>query len=319
MAERVTPTSFIYTSAPYPSAHASTIVETTQGILLAAWFGGTAEGRPDVGIYLTRKVRKEWQEPFQVAMGYGPEGQRLPCYNPVLFQPKGGPLMLFYKVGHSPQSWWAYLLLSTDEGLTWSTPKRLPEGFLGPIKNKPVEFGNSIILCPSSTEEHGWQVHFESTTDFGESWSKTLPVNDPSVIGAIQPSILRKNSGIKAVGRTQQGHLFAIDSTDGRTWGPMRLLETKNPNSGIDAVTLHDGRHVLVYNDSSKERTPLCVAVSSDGDRWTKFLTLESDTGEFSYPAVIQARNGEIHIIYTWNRKAIKYAHLQLSQLPTNR
>jgi predicted neuraminidase len=89
-----------------------------------------------------------------------------------------------------------------------------------------------------------------------------------------------------------------------------------NPNSGTDAVTLKDGRHVLVYNPVAKGRSPLAVAVSSAGRAWQRVLTLEDEPGkEFSYPAVIQAPDGRIHITYTWKRQAIRHVVLAPEKL----
>ena len=105
---------FIYENASFPSCHASTIVETQDGTLVAAWFGGTAEKNPDVGIWLSRKIDGKWSEPIEVVNGLkhlDPSSQveRYPTWNPVLFQPqlagKKLPLMLFYKVGPTPETW----------------------------------------------------------------------------------------------------------------------------------------------------------------------------------------------------------------------
>src|SRR5665213_1235209 len=98
--------------------------------------------------------------------------------------------MLFYKIGPDPKSWWGMLMTSSDQGKSWSQLRRLPEGILGPIKNKPVQLANNDILCGSSTEDAGWQVHFERTPDLGQTWVKTGPINQPGEIGAIQPSLL---------------------------------------------------------------------------------------------------------------------------------
>ena len=95
---------FIFERAPFPSAHASTIVETPDG-LVAAWFGGTRERNPDVGIWVSRHSEKGWSSPVEVANGIQSDGTRHPCWNPVLFQPAKGPLILFYKVGPSPSAW----------------------------------------------------------------------------------------------------------------------------------------------------------------------------------------------------------------------
>jgi predicted neuraminidase len=308
---------FIYLTAPFPQCHASTIVETSGG-LVAAWFGGTAERNPDVTIWVSRRVDGKWTPPVSVADGMQPDAKRLPCWNPVLFQPKSGPLMLFYKVGPSPSAWWGMLRTSDDAGKTWNDARRLPDGILGPIKNKPVQLTDGTILSPTSTENRGWQVHFERTTDGGKTWTATEPVNDGRTIGAIQPSILLlPENRLQAVGRTRQGRIFEITSTDGgRSWGAMSLTSLPNPSSGIDAVTLKDGRHLVVYNHTTTGRSPLNVALSDDGKIWKAALVLENERGqEFSYPAVIQSADGLIHITYTWKRQRIKHAVVDPAKL----
>ena len=299
---------FIYESAPFPSCHASTIVETKRG-LMAAWFGGTAEKNPDVGIWTARLVDGKWTAPVEVATGIQPDGTRHPCWNPVLFQPKEGPLQLFYKIGPDPDRWWGMLRTSGDDGATWSEARRLPDGILGVIKNKPVQLANGDILSPTSSEDQGWRVHFERSADGGKTWTATGPVNDGKEIGAIQPSVLfHKDGRLQVIGRTQQGRVFETWSADqGRTWGKMTLLDLPNPNSGIDAVTLADGRFLIVYNHTPKGRSPLNVAISHDGREWKPALVLESDPGEYSYPAVIQTRDGLVHISYTWKRQRVKH------------
>ncbi len=310
-------TEFIYETAPFPSCHASTIVETKSG-LVAAWFGGTRERDPDVGIWLSRHDGKAWSAPVEVANGVRPDGKpRLPTWNPVLFQPAGGELMLFYKMGPSPSTWWGMLMTSSDAGKTWSAPRRLPDGILGPIKNKPVQLANGDILCPTSTEHAGWRVHFERSSDFGKTWQVIGPVNDGKEIGAIQPSILfHSGDRLQAVGRTKQGKIFEISSADsGKTWSPMKLTELPNPNSGIDAVTLKDGRALLIYNHTAKGRTPLNLAVSKDGKEWQAALVLESEPGEYSYPAIIQTHDGLVHATWTWKRQRIKHAVIDPTKL----
>ena len=328
-------TEFIYESAPFPSCHASTIEESSQG-LVAAWFGGTHEKHPDVGIWVSRFHDNRWTEPVEVAngKGAGEKGEQLPTWNPVLFQPQGvvkgesRPLILFYKLGPSPETWWGMMTTSQDGGLTWSKPTRLPDGVLGPIKNKPVELGNGELLCPSSTETEEepskWQVHFERSTDGGVSWSRTKSLNDGVAIQAIQPTMLKLGSKHwLAIGRSRQNKIFETESKDdGVTWAPLSLGSLPNNNSGLDAVTLRDGRHLIVYNHVGGtpgqwggKRTPLNVALSADGHTWTPSVVLENTPGEFSYPAVIQTKDGAIHITYTWNRKKIKHVVLDPTKL----
>ncbi|MCX8155711.1 MAG: exo-alpha-sialidase [Verrucomicrobiae bacterium] len=308
---------FIFEQQPTPQCHASTLVETAEG-LVAAWFGGRHEQNPDVGIWLSRHREGRWSTPVEVANGIQHANKRYPCWNPVLFQPRQGPLMLFYKVGPSPSTWWGMLMTSDDAGQTWSLPRRLPEDILGPVKNKPIQLPNGDILCGSSSEHAGWRVHFERTPDLGRTWELIGPVNDGKELGAIQPSLLiHPNGRLQAVGRTRQGKIFQIWSSDqGKTWGPMTTLDLPNPNAGTDALTLKDGRHVLVYNHTDRGRTPLNVALSNDGQNWQPVLTLEDTPGEYSYPAVIQTRDGLLHITYTWKRLRIKHAVIDLARLP---
>jgi predicted neuraminidase len=261
-----------------------------------------------------------------VADGVGFATNRFPTWNPVLFAPTNGPLMLFYKVGPSPAKWWGMMTTSTDDGKSWAKPVRLPVGILGPIKNKPVQLANGGILCGSSTEDDGRKVHFERTSDFGKTWTSTPPVNDGKTIGAIQPSILFLRDGtLEAIGRTHNDKIFQIASQDNsKTWGDMTLTDLPNPDSGTDAVTLRDGQQLLVYNhntrtgSNNKGRSPLNVAVSPDGKTWLAAMVLEDDPDApsgFAYPAVIQTRDGLVHITYTWERKRIKHVVIDPSKL----
>jgi predicted neuraminidase len=317
---------FAFGDLPTPSCHASTIAETKPGEFIAAWFGGTHEGKPDVGIWTSRLENGSWTPPVEVATGVQPDGKRWPCWNPVLFQKPGGDLLLFYKVGPNPSAWWGLVRTSSDGGRSWSEPVRLSRdgtaidgGPVGPIKNKPVIVGRDVILAPSSTEgAKGWRAHFERSTDGGATWAVIGPVNDGKAIGAIQPSILDLGGGkLLALGRTRSStRLFQIESADGGlTWGEMTLMDLPNPNSGTDAVTLADGRHLLIYNHSEKARSPLTIAVSHDGRSWTPVVTLETEQGEFSYPAIIQAADGKVHVSYTWKRKKIAHAVIDPTKL----
>ena len=301
---------------PTPSCHATTIAETKSG-LVAAWFAGTREGAKDVGIWVSRHDGKGWSKPVEVANGVMSPELRHPCWNPVLFQPKDGPLLLFSKVGPSPSKWWGVLQTSTDDGKTWSTPRRLGEDakighLLGPVKNKPVQLADGSILCPTSTEHDGWRVHFERTRDLGKTWDVIGPIHDGKEFGAIQPSILTHADGtMQVLCRSKQKVVTQSWSRDGgATWGPMTATELPNPNSGTDAVTLADGRQLLVYNHTPTGRGVLNVAISSDGKAWKPVLTLENEKGEFSYPAVIQTHDGKIHITYTYRRQTVKHVVL---------
>jgi predicted neuraminidase len=327
---------FIYDTGPYPQIHASTLVETPTG-LVAAWFGGTHEKNPDVGIWLSRQVDGKWTPSIEIANGIQhtlSDGSiiRHPTWNPVLFQPTDGPLMLFYKAGPSPQTWWGMLTTSTDGGQTWSHPHRLPEGILGPVKNKPVQLPDGSILCPTSEEtkptnkeeKETWTVHFERTRDFGLTWERTPPLHDGLAIQAIQPSILFLGGDqLLALGRSRQDRVFEIRSADGgKTWGDITLGSLPNNNSGTDAVTLADGTHLIIYNHIvgtpgkwGGKRTPLNLAASTDGTNWQAALVFEDEPGEYSYPAIIQTADGLVHVTYTWKRQKVKHVVVDPAQL----
>jgi predicted neuraminidase len=44
---------------------------------------------------------------------------------------------------------------------------------------------------------------------------------------------------------------------------------------------------------------------------WRQVTMLEDESqGEFSYPAMIQSRDGRVHITYTWRREKIKHVSI---------
>jgi alpha-L-rhamnosidase len=316
---------FIFETASFPQSHASTIAETPEG-LIAAWFGGTKEGNKDVCIWTSHLVNNKWTAPKKVAEGIINDTLRYACYNPVLYYADNGELLLFYKIGPNVAGWTGWMMRSKDNGQTWSKREALPDGFLGPIKNKPEMIGNTL-LCPSSTEKNGWKAHIEYTTDYGKTWTKSADINDGKIVQAIQPSILKhKNGDLQILCRSRNTTINESWSSDGgKTWSEMKASALPNNNSGTDAVTLKNGRHLLVYNhvlpDSSwvkgkGPRTPLNVAISKDGKKWYAALILEdSPISQYSYPSVIQSKDGMVHIVYTWRREKIKYVKVDPSKL----
>ena len=317
---------FIYTEAPYPSCHASTIAETPEG-MVAAWFGGEYERHPNVGIWVSHLEDGKWTPSVEVANGVQNDTLRYPTWNPVLYQVPDGDLLLFYKVGPSPSTWWGMMMRSSDNGHTWSDPEKLPEGYIGPVKNKPVLLDDGTLICPTSTEGDGWRVHFEMTKDWGKTWEKTDAINNPKVHNIIQPSILKHEDGrLQILCRSRNSVLVTSWSDDnGKTWSLTQPSGLPNNNSGTDAVTLKDGRQLVVYNHvatpinaSKGHRTPLNVAVSNDGKHWEAALVLEdSEISQYSYPAVIQTSDGMVHVVYTWRRERIKHVVIDPAKLKT--
>ena len=312
-------TELVVSNPSFKECHASTIVELSKGNMMAAWFGGTGEGAKDVCIWGAVNEKGTWDKPAVIAKGIISDALRYPCWNPVLFMATNKKLLLFYKVGPSPQLWWGMMATSADEGKTWSVPVRLPQGILGPIKNKPLLLADGTILAPSSEEtKNKWSVHIERSSDNGMTWQRIAI--DTTGFDVIQPSILNYGHGrLQILCRSKQGAVVESWSEDnGTTWTKLFKTALLNPNSGTDAVTLKNGEQLIVYNpdvpgkDWNNGRAKLKVAVSKDGTSWTDVMTLENGTNEeFSYPAVIQSKDLEVHITYTYNRKNIKYVVLQ--------
>jgi alpha-L-rhamnosidase len=316
---------FIFTNVSFPESHAATIAETPQG-LIASWFGGTKEGNKDVCIWTSHFTNNKWTEPKKVAEGIINDTTRYACYNPVLYQVPNGELLLFYKIGPNVAGWTGWMMRSKNNGKTWSKREALPDGFLGPIKNKP-ELINGVLVCPSSREVGGWKAVMEFTTDWGKTWTKSADINDGKKVLAIQPSILKyKDSSLQILCRSRNLTINESWSKDGgKTWSEMRASSLPNNNSGTDAVTLKDGRQLLVYNHAMPDstwvagkgpRTPLNVAISNDGKKWFAAALLEdSPVSQYSYPSVIQTKDGMVHIVYTWRRERIKHIVIDPTKL----
>lgn len=309
---------FLFTEGEFfQQCHASTIEQTSKGQFLASWFGGTHEGSKDVVIWGIRSTEDGWSDPEIWADGKVNDTIQYPCWNPVLFRSKDEDLIhLFYKVGPNPREWWGMVKTSTDNGKTWGEPKRLPDGILGPIKNKPLELPDGKIISPSSVEvnENRWRAHVEISEDHGKTWIFS-PIDSTSSFNVIQPSVLRHANGkLQVLCRSKEGVVATSWSEDeGETWGPLSATNLENPNSGTDAIGYKDF-FLIVYNPDlpGKEwwegRTKLRLAYSKDGINWEDLFILENEEkGEFSYPTIFKDSEGLIHVTYTYNRVNIRH------------
>lgn len=306
---------FVFGDArPFAQCHASTIVETAEGHLLCAWFGGTEESSDDVGIWLSRFEGEGWSAPVEVA-----KVNETAHWNPVLFKGADGTIDLFFKVGREIPFWTTVWIRSTDGGRTWSEPDELvvaDQGGRGPVKNKAIILSDGSWLAPASTEYKGWKAFADRSTDGGKTWERSADFPcDPATVtgqGVIQPAFWESTPGnVHALLRSTAGKIARADSSDyGRTWSAVRLTALPNPNSGIDAVRLQDGRVLLVYNPTSKNwgnRSPLNLAISADnGETWVDISSMETEPGmEFSYPAIVTTSKG-VAISYTWKRQRVR-------------
>ena len=309
---------FIYQTPPTPECHSSSIVSLGNNKLAAAWFGGTHEGHTDVAIYFSTFDGQKWSQPR--ALVRSPQYNQvahITLFNPVLFKHSSGKLLCFYKEGWLEEME-CRLLTSDDDGQTWSKVKYYHPGLHGPSKNKPLELPDGSLICPSGGEK------MEITPDLGDTWQTVNIPNPDNLFFVIQPTILtHPDQSLQALFRTRENKIAQSFSRDhGQSWSPLAFSNMPNNNSGLDAVTLQDGRFLLVYNHTtipegrwSGPRSPLNVAVSKDGVNWQAALILEDEPGEYSYPAVIQDQNGIVQVSYTWKRLRIKWASIDPQKL----
>ncbi len=312
---------FLYKRASFPECHSASIVETKKGDLIATYFGGTKERNPDVCIWVSRKLKgkTDWTPPQMIADGVFSPDYREACWNPVIYEMPNGELRIYFKIGVNVAGWKGWLVRSKDGGKTWGKREQLPDTIYGPIKNKPI-LNKGRLISPTSDERDGWKLYFEYSDDLGKTWKRTAYVDAEQGIKAIQPSIIVLPDGrLEALCRTRSRHIGVTYSNDnGETWSKLTFIDTPNNNSGIDAVNLQDGSYALICNDwpiePDKEkgaRTPLSIMRSQDGIHWNHWITLEdSPILQYSYPSIIQSRDGHIHVVYTWRRQRVKHVEL---------
>lgn len=310
---------------PFAQCHASTVAQTADGTLVAAWFGGTKEKDDDVGIWVSRRLDGAWTPPVTAA-----KIEAHAHWNPVLFTDAAGATHLFFKVGPEIPHWRTYWMTTTDNGASWSAPLELVPGDAGgrgPVKNKPVILSDGAWLAPASTELGDWKPFADRSADRGKTWERSADFAiDKTVLrgkGAIQPTFWESSSGnVHALLRTGAGKVWRADSADyGRTWSPVYATPLPNNNSGLDVLLLEDGRLFMVYNPVGVNwgpRTPLDLAVSTDnGETWTTVAHLENDPNqdsEYSYPGIIRTGAG-IAVIYTYNRDTLRCWDIPLGAL----
>ena len=323
---------------PFDSCHASTLIQTEDGVTVAAWFGGSREKGPDVDIWVSRRVNGLWETPVIAA-----QVRAVAMWNPVLFQKQDGTILLFFKVGAAIPEWKTYVVESEDGGVTFTAPRELvpgdESGGRGPVKNKPIRLMDGTVLAPASLEGDTWDAFVDISVDDCATWEKSSLVplrragTDSRVMhrpydrrllfgkGVIQPTLWQDEKGdVHMLLRSTSSRIFRSDSADGgRTWCTAYDTGIYNNNSGIDLVRMDSGDIILVYNPrenipgmNSGPRTPLTVAVSRDnGSTFTDLLDLETGEGAYCYPAVICSGKNEILITYTWQRKNIVFCKLE--------
>lgn len=294
----------------FPSCHCSSIVELKSGDLLACWYAGIGEAKMGVCVLTSRKPKgaTAWEEPVVAAEAPGglPEG------NCVLFLASDDTLWLFHCIMHGkldgppgPGVRWDTCTLhaktSVDEGRTWSEDRMLREKWGGVFRCKPITLQNGDIILGMESE-YPFAIMMISE-NLGKEWFFTPPV--VGVPNGHPTLIQRKDGSILALLRPGWAPLIgrSISTDNGRTWSTAVNTDLPNPHAAIDMVKLADGRAVLAYNNNPKSRNPLTLALSEDeGETWPYKRDLVTGQGEFHYPAIIQDREGLLHVTYTNNR-----------------
>ena len=303
----------IFEHNPYfPSCHASTIAELANGDLLTAWYAGSEAGAGDVAIFTSRRFygSEAWIEPIMTVNTPGcSEG------NPVLFVGVDGQIWLFHVTMYGND--WTQCKIrcwkSDDMAYSWDEGAVLREELGWMTRCKPIYLSNGDLVLPVY-DECSRHAMVMISVDGGASWETFGDLSAPK--GVIQPTVVERFEGaLLMLMRSRDGQIWRSTSEDlGRTWTTAAPADLPNPNSAIDIVRLHSGNIALVYNNTSTARTPLTVALSTDGGAsWTYKQNLETGMGEYSYPAIIQTHDGGVHITYTDRRTSIMHVEIDES------
>ncbi len=317
--------------------HSAAAVELTNGDIRAVWYGGTREGHADVAIYTNvwdTSSSKWGRERIAVDIQttrLGTNRYTRKLGNPVITRGPDKNLWLFYV---SAVGGWATssinLSISRDDGETWETPKRLIASpflnFSTLVKGNPIHFTDGTIGLP---------VYHEFLAKFGELLRLDTEGNiiDKTRLAwgrdSLQPVILpysesKAISLMRYAGDPPNRILAQHSDNSGLSWPPPSKIDLPNPNAAITGISINGGSQLLmVFNHDPDERDHLSLAVSSNqGADWKVVHKFEQWNKErkdkkqgLSYPSLIQAKNGDFHLMYSWNVHKIKHVHFNQAWL----
>jgi len=311
--------------------HASSACELASGEVLLVYYSGSGEYGNDTAIYGTQlnHSSRRWSRPRIIA-----DAERKAEGNPALWRSPPGDVWLFYPVRHG-DTWSTATLaakVSTDDGQTWQDAKPPSDQPGLMTRSKPMTLSDGACLLPldfnpsTDTEfvsEESGSLFVRSDATL-ENWESTdiihsrLGNHQPAVAAIDDQSLIAYcRRGGDYFGR-DDGLLVRSESHDGgRTWSPGRETDFPNPNSPVDFMRLHSGNLLLAFNNSSFERTPLTVALSTDQGRSFPYRRdIVSGEDSFSYPCIVQTQDGTIYLFFTAGaRSHIKYAVLSEDDL----
>jgi len=316
--------------SPEAKAHSATLVETSDGTLLAAWYAGSGEGAPDVTIQMSERGSDgKWSAPRVIfdraSVSALMRRHVLSLGNPVLLPGEDGRVgLLFVSIsagrwsGSSMNLSWSY-----DNGRTWSAPEKLT---LNPMANLSALPRNP----PSPLVGGGWAVpvYEEFIGRFPEVlWLRpretartaaTSRMDDG--MSVFQPSVAPLSTR-RALALYREGggvgRAFLARSEDyGRSWSAGEASVLPNVDSGVCMLRLPDGRLLCAINDSaSRRRENLRLALSDDeGKSWRIIATLVEEAGQsFAYPYMILGRDGCVRMLYSAYGTRIVYTEFNIA------
>ena len=304
------------------SAHAATLAVLPDGRVVAAWFAGSREGAADVAVWFATLDHDQWSAPRTIATREDTAAATLGYVrklgNPVLFV-SGEQLHLWF-VSVAFGGWAGSALnhsVSLDNGNTWSPPTRLQTSpffnISTLVRTPPLALDNGEIGLPAYHEfiaKHGEWLRLAAD---GRILDKARMTHAGHTL---QPAVAafdaRHALAILRDGGPGPGRIRSATSNDGgTTWMPAADLPLPNPNASVALLRLHSGR-LLIAGNGAGNRNQLLLWISDDaGKHWRPAPSVERDPdalAEFSYPALLQTRDGRIHLAYTWRRQGIKHA-----------
>lgn len=293
----------------FNTAHAANLLQLENKILLC-WHGNKNQGNQT--LWLSENSAGNWSIPISLE-----NTGDLNCWNPVLFEAKNGQIWLFFKSGIVVEKWLGWMLISDNEGSSWSKPYPLPEGVLGPTRNPPVQLDDKWLLMPSSRELNNRRFPcFERyNVNSGEIAQIPLMNSDKSsFLRAIQPTLIKRpDQSILALCRSNLQHIYQTESFDnGCSWSPLLATDWPNPDSAVTTVSVEQG-YYLVMNPSKTSRSHLWIIyIPWEGERKCVFK-LYNDGYPIAYPSML-ALDSTLLIAYSISQQSIVVKQLDLGE-----
>ena len=317
--------------------HSSSIVELPNGDLAVCWFHGSGERQADdVVIQASRKRKgaKEWEKPFVIADTPG-----FPDTNPVMFVDSKQRLYLFwaaivanewhtalekYRIATDLSKWppkWehsdAVLLIPKNIaaktkamfGADSRQTARAEDKYFSRMgwfsRTHPLELKSGRILLPLYSDGYSYGI-VAISDDRGITWTSSEPIVGR---GNIQPSLVQKQDGtivalMRDNGPPPKRIQTAQSKDDGVTWSDAVDTDVPNPGVSVECIKLKSGKWLLVYNDLESRRNSLMAALSDDEGatwKWKRHLDRsDNQRNAYHYPSVIQAKDGTVHVTYSY-------------------